>query len=60
MNRIIGFLKEVRVELGKVSWPTRRQLTAYSLTVIAITFTLAIFLGLLDSGFAFLLKTFVN
>ena len=32
------FLKEVRLELKKVDWPTRRELTTYS-TVVLVTIT---------------------
>jgi preprotein translocase subunit SecE len=60
MNKIITFLKEVRVELSKVSWPTRKETTTYTLTVIAITLSLAIFLGALDSGFAYIINLIVK
>ena len=32
------FLKEVRLELKRVDWPTRRELTTYS-TVVLVTIT---------------------
>jgi len=59
MNKLIQFLQEVRVELGKVSWPTTAQLTTYTLTVIGLSLFLAFFLGALDSVFLLLLNKFV-
>ncbi|MEK7582371.1 MAG: preprotein translocase subunit SecE, partial [Patescibacteria group bacterium] len=48
MNRIVTYLKDVRAELSKVSWPTRQQTINYTFVVIGISLALAIFLGILD------------
>lgn len=50
MGKIIQFLKDVRVELGKVVWPSRRE--AFKATGIVIVFCLivAVFLGVVDFG----------
>lgn len=44
----ITFLREVRVELSKVIWPTRKQAAGSTLVVIILVFILAAFLGLVD------------
>ena len=49
MNRIITFLSEVKAELGKVSWPTRKQLFRYTGIVLAICLFFAVFLGGIDA-----------
>ena len=59
MTKVIKFLKEVRQELSKVSWPTRSQIVQYTWMVIAISLAVAIFLGLLDFMFEYLLNKFV-
>lgn len=59
MNRFIEFLKDVRVELSKVAWPTRRDLINYTLVVVALSLTLAVFLGGVDFGLQLLLNKFV-
>ncbi len=59
MDKIFTFLREVRVELSKVSWPTREQLLMYTLAVIGISLFLAAFLGFLDSGLTYLLDKLV-
>jgi preprotein translocase subunit SecE len=50
MENITKFLKEVRIELSKVSWPTREQVTQYTLVVVGLSLALAIFLGVVDAG----------
>jgi preprotein translocase subunit SecE len=46
--RSITFLQEVVVELRKVHWPTRKEATAATVVVLAITFVVAVYLGLVD------------
>jgi len=47
-NKIINFLKEVKVELHKVSWSTRHELMGSTMVVIAVTFIMAVFIGVID------------
>jgi preprotein translocase subunit SecE len=42
------FLSEVKVELGKVSWPTRQELIASTWIIIVMTALLATYIGLVD------------
>ncbi len=55
----IDFLKEVRIELKRVTWPTRQQTIKYTLIVIGLSLAVAAFLGGLDFLFAWLLDKFV-
>ena len=50
MDKVINFLKDVRVELSKVNWPTRNQTIQYTLIVIGVSLFLALFLGAIDFG----------
>lgn len=59
LQKIITFLKEVRLEMRKVNWPTRQETLRYTLIVIAASFAVAAFLGALDFVFTFLLEKFV-
>ena len=54
--RIADFLKDVRLELKKVSWPSRQETVKLTGVVILISVILAAFLGLLDFGFLTLLN----
>jgi len=51
-ERISRFLKEVRAELGKVTWPTRDELVSSTGVVIVFSLAFALFLGLFDMFFA--------
>lgn len=46
------FLAEARQEIKKVTWPTRQQTMTSTWVVLAVTFILALFLGLVDMAFA--------
>lgn len=59
MHRIIEFLKESRIELKKVTWPTRSDALRYTVVVIIISGAVALFLGGLDYLFQYLLTNFV-
>lgn len=59
VDRIVTFLKEARVELKRVTWPTRRDTIRYTAAVIAMSLAVAAFLGGLDTLFQFILNTFV-
>ena len=59
LNNLITFIKEARVELKKVTWPTRNQTTRYTVAVILMSLAVAALLGGLDATFSFLLNTFV-
>ena len=56
MGRIIAFLKDVRAELAKVSWPTRQQTLQYTGIVIIMSLIVALFLGALDAVFGYILN----
>ena len=60
MSNLLAFLRDVRVELAKVSWPSRRQTAVYTLTVIGITFFVAIYLGLVDLGLSRLIQLLIT
>lgn len=47
-TRLVIFLREVRTELAKVSWPTRRQLVNFSVVTITTSVILALVIFGLD------------
>ena len=58
-TKIITFLKEVRLEMKKVNWPTRQETIRYTVIVIGISAAVAAFLGTLDFIFTTLLNKFI-
>ncbi|MDP3998920.1 MAG: preprotein translocase subunit SecE [bacterium] len=45
MAKPVTFLKEVKVEMGKVTWPTRKEAIRLTLVVIAVSVLVGIFIG---------------
>lgn len=58
-KQTVEFLKEVRIELKKVTWPTRQETIKYTAVVIGFSLAVAAFLGGLDFLFSWLLSEFV-
>ncbi|WP_050182406.1 preprotein translocase subunit SecE [Domibacillus robiginosus] len=56
MSRITQFFGNVRSELGKVSWPKRKELTTYTITVISTVIFLALFFSVVDYGISALVR----
>ena len=48
----LQFLREVRGELRKVSWPRREEVVNYSIVVLVVLVLLTTAIGLLDWGFS--------
>ena len=48
MKSILKFIHEARVELAKVTWPSRKTVTNLTLAVLGISLALAIFVGGVD------------
>lgn len=59
MEKVINFLKDVKIELSKVNWPTREQTIQYTLVVIGFSFVVAVFLGGIDFVLQWGLNKFV-
>lgn len=58
-ERTITFLKDSRIELKKVTWPSREETVRYTVAVIVISVAVALFLGGLDFIFQWVLNNFV-
>jgi len=48
LNKPVRFLSEVRTELKKVSWSTKKELIGSTGIVIITVFLLALFIGAVD------------
>lgn len=56
MKQLIQFLRESREELQKVTWPTRDEITSYTVVVIVTIVVLSLFLWLVDTALMSLIK----
>jgi len=54
------FLKEVRAELKKVTWPTRNETISSTYLVLLMVFAVSAYLGAVDSILAWLVKRVLN
>ncbi|MGY0693998.1 preprotein translocase subunit SecE [Virgibacillus sp. FSP13] len=55
---IFKFFKNVSREMKKVSWPKGKELTSYTITVIATVAFVAVFFTLVDLGITQILELF--
>ena len=60
MNKLTQFLKEVRQEVRKVTWPTKEETIRYSLMVVIASLLVAVYLGGIDYVVAEVLKRFIQ
>jgi len=54
-GRAVGYLREVRAELRKVSWPPLEDLRKSTLVIIAFVLAIGLVIGLMDFVFSKLL-----
>jgi preprotein translocase subunit SecE len=54
------FFREVRVELKKVTWPSRKETIASTSVVLITVFLVAFYLGIVDLGLSRLIKIFLE
>ena len=52
----VGFIRETRQELNKVTWPSRNELWQSTLVVIITTLMLAAFIGVIDLILSFFMR----
>ena len=55
-DKSIQFLREVKVELKKVTWPSRKQTLGSTAVVLVIVAIISLFLGVVDAGLSGLIR----
>ncbi len=55
-QKSIQFLREVKVELKKVTWPTRKQTIGSTIVAIVLVMIISLFLGVVDMGLSSLIQ----
>ena len=56
IENVLQFLREVKIELKKVTWPTRAQAMGSTVVVIVLVIIISLFLGLVDGGLSSLVR----
>ncbi len=59
-DRIKQFLKDVKVEIKKVVYPSREELVGSTWVVIITVFLIAFYLGIIDIGLSKLVKALLR
>ena len=60
IEKITRYVKEVRAELQKVSWPSRKELNASTAIVIFVSLVLALFIFGVDNVLSMVLSLVVK
>ncbi|HAJ44597.1 MAG: Preprotein translocase, SecE subunit [Candidatus Azambacteria bacterium GW2011_GWE1_42_9] len=58
-EQVKNYFKEVKIEMGKVNWPSKNTTINYTLVVIGASAAVAVFLGALDYFFGLGLNFFL-
>ena len=56
ISKTVQFLREVKMELKKVTWPSRKQTLGSTLVVLILVTIIAFFLGAVDIGLSSLVR----
>ncbi len=56
LQKGVQFFREVKIELKKVTWPTKKQTINSTVVIIIFVFIIAAFLGLVDFGLSKLVQ----
>ncbi|OGF61568.1 preprotein translocase subunit SecE [Candidatus Giovannonibacteria bacterium RIFCSPHIGHO2_01_FULL_45_33] len=58
-QKLVNYLKETRVEMRKVNWPTKNETVRFTIVVIAVSLGVSFILGAFDYVFTSILKLFI-
>jgi len=58
--KVTEFLQQVKAELQKVTWPTRKETYGSTMVVIVLVLMVAIFLWVVDSALSTMIQALLN
>jgi preprotein translocase subunit SecE len=58
--KVTEFLQQVKAELQKVTWPTRKETYGSTVVVIVLVLMVAVFLWVIDTGLSALIQALLN
>jgi preprotein translocase subunit SecE len=59
-NRITKYLKEVRAEIRKVTWPSRQEVLRLSTIVVIVMIVMSLFMAIVDFAFSRLMQAIIS
>jgi preprotein translocase subunit SecE len=60
IKKVIDFLSEVKIEIKKVTWPSKKEAMGGTGIVLFTVFIMSIFLGLVDSLLAMIVENLIK
>ena len=60
VKALINYIREVRIELGKVIWPKRKEVVRLTLIVFLISGIIGAAIGIVDYAFTKLLELIIS
>ena len=60
IGSLVQYFEDARTELGKVSWPTKKEVRVTAIAVLVLVVIMSIFLGLVDLIFAGVMQAILN
>ncbi len=60
IQKLNKHFKDVKVEMKKVHWPTRKELLVFTVIVLISIFSVGVFFWFLDTGFNALLRLVIR
>ena len=60
IQAIKDYVRDVRVEMNKVSWPSRRELRDSTIVVIVMVIVISIFIGIVDRALSFAFEALIR
>ncbi len=60
LQRLVQFLREVRVELSRVGWPSRQQMIAFTTVTVVTAGVLTAYVFLVDLAFSRSILAFIR
>ena len=59
-SKVTEFLQQVKAELQKVTWPTRKETYGSTMVVIVLVLMVAVFLWVVDTALSTMIQTLLN
>jgi preprotein translocase subunit SecE len=60
VKQILQFIREAKEELRKVTWPTRDEVTSFTIVVLVTVIFISLFLWVVDTGLMALIKVVIR
>lgn len=60
LDKTREFLMEVKVEVKKVTWPSRKEAIGGTMVVLVVVFVIALYLGIIDTVLSKIVESLIS